>query len=67
MRQRNVLIAFADRLIFGQTGNGEDESMQAFLAGVAAALVIAVVSYFVLDSVQKPSTAVYTSSTGARI
>jgi hypothetical protein len=41
--------------------------MQAFLAGVAAALVIAVVSYFVLDSVQKPSTAVYTSSTGARI
>jgi hypothetical protein len=41
--------------------------MQAFLAGVAAALVIAVVSFFVLDSVQKQSTAVYTSSTGARI
>ena len=41
--------------------------MQAFLAGVAAALVIAVVGFFVLNSVQEPSTAAYTSSTGVRI
>ena len=41
--------------------------MQAFLAGVAAALLIAVVSFFVLDQVQKPTDAAYTSATGARI
>jgi hypothetical protein len=41
--------------------------MQAFLAGVAAALIIAVISFFVLDSVQRPSTSAYTSATGARI
>ena len=41
--------------------------MQAFLASVATALVIAVVSFFVLDSVQKPADSAYTSSTGARI
>jgi hypothetical protein len=41
--------------------------MQAFLASVAAALLIAVISFFVLDAVQKPTASVYTSSTGARI
>jgi hypothetical protein len=41
--------------------------MQAFIAGVAAALVIAVISFFVLDRMQTPTDAAYTSSTGARI
>ena len=41
--------------------------MQAFIAGVAAALVIAVISFFVLDRVQTPADSAYTSATGARL
>lgn len=40
--------------------------MKAFLAGVAAAVVIAVGASFVLKGIQSPAESAYTSPTGAR-
>jgi hypothetical protein len=41
--------------------------MRAFIAGVVAALVIAVIGAVVLDGMQKQADMAYTSPTGARI
>jgi hypothetical protein len=41
--------------------------MREFIAAVVAALVIAVISYYVLDGEQTPAQTAYTSPTGARI
>ena len=40
--------------------------MKAFLAGVAAVVVIAVGAGFVMKGIQKPTESAYTSPTGAR-
>ncbi len=40
--------------------------MKAFLASVAALVIIAVGASFVLNGIQKPAESAYTSPTGAR-
>jgi hypothetical protein len=44
----------------------EDRSMKAFLAACAAAIVLAVIGAYALDSYQRPAEVAFTT-TGARI
>jgi hypothetical protein len=67
MRQLNVLIRLADRIMIGFRNWGGGFVMRAFIAGVVAALVIAVIGAVVLDGMQKQADMAYTSPTGARI
>ena len=46
---------------------GEDRKMKVFLIASAVAIVIAVVSVFVLNSVQEPVSIAYSSPTGVRL
>ena len=41
--------------------------MRAFIAGVVAAVIIAVISVYALNGMQKPVTSAYSSPTGVRI
>jgi hypothetical protein len=45
---------------------GED-FMRAFLGSVAAAIIVAVVAMFALDTAWRPSDKAFSSSTGARV